>query len=209
MIGFILHLDVYLAALIQSYGNLVYPLLFLIVFLETGFVLTPFLPGDSLLFISGTFAAIGALNVYLLFSLLSIAAILGDTLNYWIGRHLGEKVLSKFIKREHIERTKLFFHNHGKKTIVLARFIPIIRTFAPFVAGIGKMNYFTFLIYNVVGGIFWVAIFVFSGFYFGNIPLVKNNLTVIILIIIILSFIPAILEYIKHRRKTLKTRRAY
>lgn len=201
MIGFILHLDVYLAALIQSYGNLVYPLLFLIIFLETGFVLTPFLPGDSLLFISGTFAAIGALNVYLLFSLLSIAAILGDTANYWIGRHLGEKVFSKFIKREHIERTKLFFHNHGKKTIVLARFIPIIRTFAPFVAGIGKMNYFTFLIYNVVGGIFWVAIFVFSGFYFGNIPLIKNNLMMIIILIVIISFIPAILEYIKHRRK--------
>src|SRR3989344_5851566 len=201
MIGFILHLDVYLAALIQSYGNLVYPLLFLIIFLETGFVLTPFLPGDSLLFISGTFAAIGALNVYLLFSLLSIAAILGDTLNYWIGRHLGEKVFSKFIKREHIERTKLFFHNHGKKTIVLARFIPIIRTFAPFVAGIGKMNYFTFLIYNVVGGISWVAIFVFSGFYFGNIPLIKNNLMMIIILIVIISFIPAILEYIKHRRK--------
>ena len=201
MIGFILHLDVYLAALIQSYGNLVYPLLFLIIFLETGFVLTPFLPGDSLLFISGTFAAIGALNVYLLFSLLSIAAILGDTANYWIGRHLGEKVFSKFIKREHIERTKLFFHNHGKKTIVLARFIPIIRTFAPFVAGIGKMNYFTFLIYNVVGGISWVAIFVFSGFYFGNIPLIKNNLMMIIILIVIISFIPAILEYIKHRRK--------
>ena len=209
IIDSILHIDLYLTALIQSYGDFVYILLFLIIFMETGFVLTPFLPGDSLLFITGTFAAAGALDIYLLFLLLSIAAILGDTINYWIGYHFGEKLFSRFIKKEHIERTKLFFHNHGKKTIVLARFIPIIRTFAPFVAGIGKMNYFTFLIYNVVGGISWVAIFVFSGFYFGNIPLVKNNLTVIILIIIILSFIPAILEYIKHRRKTLKTRRAY
>ena len=198
---FILHLDTYLTTLIQSYGNFVYILLFLIVFMETGFVLTPFLPGDSLLFISGTIAATGALNVYLLFSLLSTAAILGDTVNYWIGHHFGEKVFSKFIKQEHIERTKLFFHHHGKKTIVLARFIPIIRTFAPFVAGIGKMNYFTFLVYNVVGGISCVAIFVFSGFYFGNIPLIKNNLTMIIIFIIIVSFIPAVLEYIKHKRK--------
>ncbi len=205
IIGFILHLDTYLTALIQSYGNFVYVLLFFIIFMETGFVLTPFLPGDSLLFISGTFAATGALNVYLLFLLLSIAAILGDTVNYWIGYHFGKKVFSKFIKQEHIERTKLFFHHHGKKTIVLARFIPIIRTFAPFIAGIGKMNYFTFLVYNVIGGIVWVATFVFSGFYFGNISYIKNNLTIIIILIIILSFIPAILEYIKHRRKLQKS----
>ena len=198
---FILHLDVYLATLIQSYGNFVYVLLFFIIFIETGFVLTPFLPGDSLLFISGTFASTGALNVYILFLLLSAAAILGDTVNYWIGSYFGEKVFIRFVKQEHLEKTKLFFHHHGKKTIVLARFIPIIRTFAPFVAGIGKMSYLTFLSYNVLGGIAWVAIFVFSGFYFGNILFVKNNLTIIILIIIITSFIPAMLEYYKHKRK--------
>ena len=198
---FILHLDVYLATIIQSYGNFVYVLLFFIIFIETGFVLTPFLPGDSLLFISGTFASTGALNVYILFLLLSAAAILGDTVNYWIGSYFGEKVFIRFVKQEHLEKTKLFFHHHGKKTIVLARFIPIIRTFAPFVAGIGKMSYLTFLSYNVLGGIAWVAIFVFSGFYFGNILFVKNNLTIIILIIIITSFIPAMLEYYKHKRK--------
>ena len=201
IIRYILHFDIYLTAVIQGYGGFIYPLLFLIVFLETGFVLTPFLPGDSLLFILGTFAAAGALNVYLLFSLLSLAAILGDTVNYWIGRHFGEKFFSKFIKKEYIDKTKLFFHNHGKKTIVLARFIPVIRTFAPFIAGIGKMDYLTFLIYNVFGGILWVAIFVFSGFFFGNISYVKDNLTLITILIIILSFIPAIVEYIRHKRK--------
>ncbi len=201
ILEFILHFDKYLITLIQGYGDFVYVLLFFIVFLETGFVLTPFLPGDSLLFISGTIAATGALNVYYLFFLLSAAAILGDTLNYWIGRHVGKKVFSRFIKQEHLERTRLFFHKHGKKTILLARFVPIIRTFAPFVAGIGKMDYLTFLIYNVIGGIVWVAAFVFSGFYFGNIPLIKDNLTVIVLLIIVISFIPAVIEYIKHRRR--------
>src|SRR3990167_2298738 len=201
MLSFILHIDLYLISLIQSYGNLVYLLLFLIIFMETGFVLTPFLPGDSLLFISGAIAATGLLDVYLIFLLLSLAAILGDTINYWIGSYFGEKVFIRFVKQEHLEKTKLFFHHHGKKTIVLARFIPIIRTFAPFVAGIGKMSYLTFLSYNVLGGIAWVAIFVFSGFYFGNILFVKNNLTIIILIIIITSFIPAMLEYYKHKRK--------
>jgi membrane-associated protein len=200
-INFILHMDIYLATLVQNYGNLVYLLLFFIIFMETGFVLTPFLPGDSLLFISGTFAAADALNVYLLFILLSIASILGDTLNYWIGYYFGEKVFARFIKPEHLNKTKSFFHTHGKKTIVFARFIPIIRTFAPFVAGIGKMNYLLFLTYNIIGGIAWVAIFVFSGFYFGNIPLVKDNLNIIIILIIVISFIPAIIEYLKHKNK--------
>lgn len=201
IINFILHIDSFFITLIQSYGNLVYLLLFFIIFLETGFVLTPFLPGDSLLFISGAFAAAGFLNVYILFFILSVAAIIGDTINYWIGNYFGERVFSKFIKKEHIERTKLFFHHHGKKTIVLARFVPIIRTFAPFVAGIGKMNYFTFLSYNIIGGVFWVALFVFLGFYFGNISYVKDNLTLIVFLVIILSLIPAFWEYIKHRRK--------
>jgi len=204
IILFILHMDTYLATFIQSYGNLVYVLLFLIIFMETGFVLTPFLPGDSLLFISGTFATSGALNVYLLVLLLSIASTLGDSVNYFIGHYFGEKVFKKFIKQEHLEKTKLFFHQHGKKTIVLARFVPIIRTFAPFIAGIGKMNYSTFLGYNIIGGIAWVSIFVFSGFYFGNIPFVKDNLTIVTFLIIIVSFIPAILEYMKQRKKSLE-----
>ena len=200
IIKYILHLDVYLASIIQSYGNFVYVLLFFIIFMETGFVLAPFLPGDSLLFISGTFAAVGSLNVYVLFLILSIAAILGDTVNYWIGNYFGERVFKKFIRKDYMEKTKLFFNRYGKKTIVLARFIPIIRTFAPFLAGIGKMNYFTFLSYNVIGGVIWVAIFVFSGFYLGNVPLVRDNLTIVILLIIIISFIPAITEYLKHKK---------
>ena len=165
-IEFILHLDTYLATLIQSYGSFVYLLLFVIIFMETGFVLTPFLPGDSLLFISGTFAATNTLNAYSLALLLSLAAILGDTVNYWLGHYFGERVFVRFIKSTHLEKTKLFFQRHGKKTIVLARFIPIIRTLAPFVAGIGKMNYFTFLSYNVIGGVAWGVIFFFFRFFF-------------------------------------------
>lgn len=199
MIEFILHADIYLAAFIQSYGSLVYILLFFIVFMETGFVLTPFLPGDSLLFISGAFAATGILNAYFLFLILGAAAVLGDTANYLMGYYFGEKVFGKFIKAEHIEKTKLFFERHGKKTIVLARFIPIIRTFAPFTAGVGKMNYFTFSGYNVIGGLVWVFVFIFSGFYFGNIPYVKNNLTAIVFLIIIVSFILAMFEYLNCR----------
>jgi membrane-associated protein len=200
LIEFILHVDVYLASLIQNYGSFVYLLLFMIIFMETGFVLTPFFPGDSLLFVAGAFAAAGDLNPYLLFLLLSVAAILGDTINYWLGHHLGIKVFRKFIKHEHLEKTKLFFHNHGKKTIVLARFVPIIRTFAPFVAGIGRMNYLAFLSYNIIGAVFWVALFVFSGFYFGNIPLVKDNLGIVTILIIIISLIPLIREYIKNKK---------
>jgi len=207
IIEFILHIDVHLATIIQTYGGLVYIFLFLIIFIETGFVFMPFLPGDSLLFIAGTFAATDVLNAYLLFLLLSIASILGDTVNYWLGRYAGEKVFKRFIKQEYLERTKLFFHEYGKKTVVIARFVPIIRTFAPFVAGIGRMNYVTFLSYNIIGGLAWVGIFIFSGFYFGNIPFVKNNLTAITLMIIVASFIPAVLEYIKHKRKNLKIKK--
>lgn len=201
IIEFIAHADVQLATLIQSYGDFVYALLSGVIFLETGFVLTPFLPGDSLLFIAGTLAAVGALNVYLLFLFLSLAAILGDTVNYWIGRYFGERVLARFVKQEHLERTKLFFDRYGKKTIVLARFVPIIRTFAPFVAGVGKMQYRVFLSYNVFGGVVWVAFFLFSGFYFGNIQWVKDNLTSIVLAIIGISLIPMVLEYAKRRRE--------
>lgn len=205
ILDFILHLDIHLTTLIQQYGSLVYILLFAIIFMETGFVLTPFLPGDSLLFLAGAFAATSnTLNVFLLFSLLFIAAILGDTANYWAGHYAGLKVFSRFIKPEHLERTKLFFHNHGKKTIMLARFVPIIRTFAPFVAGIGKMDYFIFLGYNIIGGVSWVGMFVFAGYFFGNIPIVKDNLMIIVLLIVIISFIPAIREYWKHQRKKSK-----
>lgn len=196
---FILHLDVYLAELIQGYGSFVYVFLSFIIFLETGFVLTPFLPGDSLLFVSGAFAGVGALNIYLLFLFFCVAAVLGDTANYWIGRYLGEKVFIRFIRQEHLEKTKSFFARYGKKTIVLARFVPIVRTFAPFVAGVGRMNYSVFLSYNVFGGISWVAIFALAGFYFGNIPFVKSNLTFIVLLIVVISFIPMIWGYSKRR----------
>lgn len=201
IIDFIFHIDKYLNVLIQKYGGLVYLFLFIIISLETGLVITPFLPGDSLLFVAGTFAATGSLNVYMLFLLLSLAAIIGDTVNYWIGNYFGEKIFSKFIKKEHMEKTRSFYDKYGKKTIILARFIPIIRTFAPFVAGIGRMNYLTFLIYNIIGGISWVALFIFAGYFFGAVPFVKDNLTIIILIIIFASFIPAFIEYIKHRIK--------
>lgn len=201
LFSFILHVDDYLATFIQDYGYMVYLLLFLIIFMETGFVLTPFLPGDSLLFVAGTFAAKGSLDPYLLLLLLSIAAILGDTANYGVGHYFGEKVFKRFVRQEHLEKTKLFFDKHGKKTIVLARFVPIIRTFAPFLAGIGRMKYLVFLSYNIIGGIAWVALFIFSGFFFGNFTFVKENVTLITLFIIIISLIPAIREYLKHRTK--------
>jgi len=198
---YILHLDTYLTVLIQNYGIFIYPILFFVIFVETGFVLLPFLPGDSLLFIAGTFAAAGALNVYLIFFLLVMAAVLGDTVNYWLGYYFGEKVFSRFIKPEHLAKTRSFFDRYGKKTIVLARFVPVVRTFAPFVAGIGKMNYFTFLSYNISGGILWVAFFVFAGFYFGNVSFVKNNLSAFVILIIVISSLPALFEYFKHKRK--------
>jgi membrane-associated protein len=201
VIDFILHIENYLLVLIKNYGNFVYAILFLVIFVETGLVLTPFLPGDSLLFIAGTLAAAGALNVIALFVILALAAFLGDTANYWIGRFFGEKVFSRFIKPAHMERTRRFFDRYGKKTIVIARFVPIVRTFAPFVAGIGKMNYFAFISYNIIGGVVWVALFLFAGYFFGNIPLVKNNLKFIVILIIFVSILPMLWEYVKHRRE--------
>jgi len=200
LIDFVLHVDKYLGGLIQAYGTLVYGLLFLIIFIETGLVIMPFLPGDSLLFVAGTFAAAGSFNVFYLFIIVAAAAILGDTVNYWLGKYFGENLFSKLINKEHMEQAKKFYERHGKKAIVLARFVPIIRTFAPFVAGIGKMNYTSFLIYNVIGGISWVLIFVFAGYAFGNLPFVKDNLTIIIFAIIIISVIPAVVEYIKAKK---------
>lgn len=201
IINFILHLDTHLATLVANYGPWVYGFLFLIIFLETGLVITPFLPGDSLLFVAGAMAAVGDFNIWLLFAILAAAAILGDTVNYALGKYFGEKVFSKFIKKEHLDKTQTFFDKYGKKTIILARFVPIIRTFAPFVAGVGKMHYFTFLSFNIIGGLAWVTLFTFSGFFFGNLPVVKENLGFIILAIIFISLLPILFEYLKAKKQ--------
>lgn len=208
LIDLFLHLDKHLATIIENYGALTYIILFVIIFLETGIVITPFLPGDSLLFAAGTFAALGALNPVLLFILLSIAAILGDTINYWIGHWVGPRAFSgniRFLKKEYLDRTHEFYERHGGKTIIIARFIPIIRTFAPFVAGIGAMTYSKFITYNVVGGIFWVGIFVFAGYYFGNIPFVRNNFSLVIMAIIIISVMPPMVEFLMGKLKATRS----
>jgi len=197
------HLDKHLGGVIQAYGTWTYLILFLIIFCETGLVITPILPGDSLLFAAGAFAAIGALDAGWLFILLSIAAIAGDSVNYGIGNYLGPKIFHReevrFLNREYLDRTHRFYEKHGGKTIIIARFMPIIRTFAPFVAGIGTMSYMRFISYNVVGGIVWIASFVFGGYFFGNIPLVKKNFTLVILAIIFLSVLPGIIEFFRQR----------
>src|SRR5438270_7221472 len=180
LIELFLHLDTYLNVVIQQYGVWTYVILFVVVFLETGVVVTPFLPGDSLLFAAGAFAAAGALEVSWVFGLLLVAAVLGDTMNYRIGSLIGPRAFhgqNRFFKREHLERTHQFYERHGGKTIVIARFMPIIRTFAPFVAGIGQMSYGRFVVYNIVGGLLWTGLFVFGGYYFGNLPLVKRHFT--------------------------------
>jgi len=200
-------LDKYLTNLVDQYGIWVYSLLFLIIFCETGLVFTPFLPGDSLLFAVGALGALGSINIIGIYLLLMMAAILGDTVNYWVGFSLGPKVFHermRFLKQEYLIKTEQFYEIHGSKAIVLARFIPIIRTFAPFVAGIGKMNYGRFLVYNVVGGIAWVSLFLLGGYYFGNVPIVKENFSVVILVIILLSFIPVGIEFIKQRKRKIK-----
>lgn len=204
-IDFALHLDKYLNVLIESFGIWTYLILFFVIFMETGFVVTPFLPGDSLLFAAGALAATTVLDEKLLFIFLAAAAVLGDTANYWIGHYVGPKVFtsgSRWLKQEYLERTHAFYEKHGGKTIFLARFIPIIRTFAPFVAGIGKMRYSYFLTYNVVGGVVWTALFIFGGYFFGNLPFVRNNFSVVIIAIILISISPGIVEYLRNRRKT-------
>jgi len=205
LFDFVMHLDVHLSALIQNYGLWTYLILFVVIFCETGLVVTPFLPGDSLIFAAGTFAAAKALKVGWLFLVLSAAAVIGDTVNYWIGKIIGPKVFHKektrFFKKEYLDRTHEFYEKYGAETIIIARFVPIIRTFAPFVAGIGKMSYGKFLSYNVIGGVGWVAVFTFGGYFFGNIPFVKKNFSIVIIAIILISLVPAVLEFLKHRKK--------
>jgi len=203
LIDLFLHLDTHLSEIITRYGTWTYALLFFVIFMETGFVITPFLPGDSLLFAAGTFAALGALDVFWLVGLLSVAAILGDTVNYWIGHAIGQRAYTgeiKWIKKRYIEQTHAFFEKHGGKTIFLARFVPIIRTFAPFVAGVGRMSYGYFISYNVFGGLVWVPLFTFAGYFFGNIPFIKHNFSLVILAIIVISVIPAVVEAWKARK---------
>lgn len=201
LIDLFLNLDEHMANIIQAYGNWIYALLFLVIFMETAFVVTPILPGDSLLFAAGMFAALGSMNIFFLLGLLMFAAILGDTVNYSIGRFLGVRAYNiKWIKKEYFDKTHTFYERHGGKTIVLARFIPIVRTFAPFVAGIGKMSYKRFIAYNVVGGIAWVSICTLAGYFFGNIPVVKENFEIVIIGIILLSVMPIGFEWWKSRR---------
>lgn len=197
-----MHLDEILGQVIRDYGGLTYGLLFLIIFLETGLVVTPFLPGDSLLFAAGTFAGMGDLNVAVLFFLLGFSAVLGDTANYWIGHYIGPRAFSgeiRFLKKEYLDRTHAFYEKHGGKTIILARFIPIIRTFAPFVAGIGAMTYGKFIAYNVVGGLLWVALFTFGGYFFGGFKFVQDNFSFVVLAIIFISVLPAVVEVVRDR----------
>jgi membrane-associated protein len=200
----ILHLDIHLDSVIRNYGVWTYAILFLIIFLETGLVVTPFLPGDSLLFAGGTFAALGSLDVKWLVIFLSIAAIAGDTVNYWIGHVTGPKVFTKeksrFFNKDYLHRTHQFYEKYGGKTIIIARFVPIIRTFAPFVAGIGSMTYGRFITYNITGGVAWVLILVLVGYFFGNIPFIKHNFSLAIAAIIFLSILPGIIEFLRHRK---------
>ena len=207
-VDFFLHLDKHLAEVIQAWGVYTYALLFAIVFMETGLVVTPFLPGDSLLFAAGSFAALGALDIGLLFVLLFAAAVVGDNVNYAIGRYLGPKVFhyerSRFFNPNHLRKTHQFYEKYGVKTIIIARFVPIVRTFSPFVAGIGAMRYPRFLAYDVVGGMLWVGICVFAGYFFGNLPFVKKNFTLVILAIIVISVMPAVVEFLKHRAEAKK-----
>ncbi len=204
IIDFILHIDQHLTELAAQYGAWIYGILFLIIFCETGLVVMPLLPGDSLLFAAGSIAAIGKMNIHLMVVLLIIAAILGDAVNFVIGKYFGEKLFSnpnsKIFKQSHLQKTQQFYAKHGGKTIILARFIPIVRTFAPFVAGMGHMSYHHFLAYNVIGGVLWVTIFSYLGYFFGNLPIVKDNLSLVLIAIIVLSILPGIIEIIRHKR---------
>jgi membrane-associated protein len=208
IVEFVVHLDKHLSLLIGRYEIWTYVILFAVIFCETGLVVTPFLPGDSLLFACGSFASLGTFKFFkvgLVFLALAVAAVLGDTVNYWIGKKLGPSVFRKeggrLFRKEYLDRTHAFYEKYGGVTIILARFVPIVRTFAPFVAGIGKMSYGKFLSYNVIGGVAWVALFVFGGYFFGNIPFVKENFSLVIIAIIIISMMPGAFELIRHRRR--------
>ena len=204
ILEFFLHLDEVLKEVVGQYGTLTYVLLFLVIFAETGLVVTPFLPGDSLLFAAGAIAATGALNVIVLWLVLCAAAILGDTVNYWIGHFIGPRAFksnSRFLKKEYLDRTHAFYEKHGGVTIVLARFIPIIPTFAPFVAGVGAMTYSHFFFYNVIGGVLWVTLFTFAGYWFGGLPFVQKNFELVVVAIIAISVLPMVIEYLRSRSR--------
>lgn len=209
-IDVLLHLDKYLSVVIESYGLMTYVILFCIIFAETGLVVMPFLPGDSLLFVAGAFAATGALDIKLLLITLSVAAMLGDTVNYTIGKFIGQKIYetenSRFIKKEHLLKTHRFYDRYGAITIIIARFIPIIRTFAPFVAGVGEMRYLKFMSYNISGGLLWIFLFVAGGYFFGNLPVVKNNFTLVIFAVILISVMPVIIGYFKQKTEVEETK---
>ena len=204
LINIALHIDIYLGTIIRDYGLWTYGILFLVIFCETGLVVTPFLPGDSLLFAAGALSAsTGVIDVKILLIVISVAAILEDTVNYSIGHYFGPRVFKenvRFLKREYLDNTHAFYEKYGGKTIIIARFVPIVRTFAPFVAGIGEMSYGKFILYNVVGGIGWALIFIFAGFFFGNLQIVKNNFSLVIIAIIIISVLPGVFAYLKERR---------
>ncbi|QAZ68907.1 DedA family protein [Solidesulfovibrio carbinolicus] len=203
-IDVMLHVDKYLNAIAADYGMWTYAILFAIVFCETGFVVTPFLPGDSLLFAAGALSAGGVLDPHVIVGLLITAAFIGDNVNYWIGRRVGPAVFEhdniRFFKKEHLLKAHAFYEKHGGKTIILARFVPIIRTFAPFVAGIARMTYPTFQAYNIVGAVIWVVLFVYSGYFFGNLPFIKRNFSAVILAIIVISVLPGVIEYLRHKK---------
>lgn len=213
LIDFILHIDVHLAELVAQYGTWVYAILFLIIFCETGLVVTPFLPGDSLLFVAGALSALDTndVNVHLMVLLLLFAAILGDAVNYSIGRIFGEKLFSnpnsRIFKREYLDKTHAFYEKHGGKAIILARFVPIVRTFAPFVAGMGKMSYRHFAFYNVTGAIAWVLLFTYAGYFFGDLDIVQKNLKLLIVAIIVISILPGVIEILRHRRASAKAKK--
>jgi len=203
-VDFILHLDVHLVEIFHQYGTLTYAILFLIVFCETGLVVTPFLPGDSLLFAAGALAAGSALQIRILLVVLFIAPLLGDQVNYWLGRILGGKLPfsedSRFLKKQYLDKTHSYYEKFGGKTVIIARFVPIVRTFAPFVAGIGKMHYLKFISFSIAGALLWVGSFLLGGYYFGNIPVIKKNFTLTVMAIILISLLPGLIEYLRHRR---------
>jgi membrane-associated protein len=203
-IDIVLHLDVHLLAIMQAYGMWIYAILFMIIFCETGLVVMPFLPGDSLLFVVGALCGVGTLEIQLVLPLLMVASFLGDSTNYWIGRLIGMRLVKRanscFFKHEHLEKTHMFYKKHGGKAILFARFLPIVRTFAPFVAGIGLMRYRIFMLFSALGSIAWISLFTLGGYFLGNIPVVKDNLTLMVVIVIVISFLPALREFIKHRR---------